>query len=590
MVAGQNPAKGEQQQPGMDPEAYKQPPFNIPQAPNHRAQAEHDKEQGHLDVPREENDMGAQQEGQEDSSDPYTKTHRRRHSSLAGLTRKDRPEPPGGMKELTEDDCYDRLAYGWPRRKKWAFLGVIAAIQVSMNFNTSVFPSAVAPLSEHFGISEQAARVGQCVYLVLYSFGCELWAPWSEEFGRWPVLQLSMFLINIWQLPCAFAPNFGTIVVCRALGGLSTAGGSVTLGLIADLYEPDDQQWPLAFIVLSSCIGTSIGGVIGGPIQKYLSWHWFFYIQLIFGAAVQLVHFFTPECRSTILIDKEAKRRRKAAPGLEIYGPNELKAPRISLREAVRIWARPFEMFAREPIVLFLSLLSGFSDALIFIFLEGFAAVYKAWDFSALEAAWAVIPINVAYLVAYAAYLPWIHHYTRTRHKKGDDFAAERRMKILLFLAPLEPAGLIGFAWTSLGPAYGVHWAAPMVFSLLIGVANYAIYFSTVDYMIAAYGPYSASACGGNAFARDLLAGISAMFAVPMYEGIGSEFPTEWASTILAVLSCLVVVPVYVFYWKGPVIRRKSKFAQALAEDREAHGGRRVSQAGNLPYGEDPLA
>lgn len=51
-------------------------------------------------------------------------------------------------------------------------------------------------------------------------------------------------------------------------GGLSTAGGSVTLGLIADLYEPETQQFPLAFIVLSSTIGTSIGGVIGGPIER----------------------------------------------------------------------------------------------------------------------------------------------------------------------------------------------------------------------------------------------------------------------------------------------------------------------------------
>jgi hypothetical protein len=50
-------------------------------------------------------------------------------------------------------------------------------------------------------------------------------------------------------------------------GGLSTAGGSVTLGLIADLYEPETQHWPLCFIVLSSTIGTSIGGVIGGPIE-----------------------------------------------------------------------------------------------------------------------------------------------------------------------------------------------------------------------------------------------------------------------------------------------------------------------------------
>lgn len=47
-----------------------------------------------------------------------------------------------------------------------------------------------------------------------------------------------------------------------------------------------------------------------------------------------------------------------------------------------------------------------------------------------------------------------------------------------------------------------------------------------------------------------------------------------------------VVIPIYVFYWKGPVIRERSKFAQTLAADREAVGGRRVSKADNLPYPE----
>lgn len=173
-----------------------------------------------------------------------------------------------GKRELKEQDCYEILGYSWPRWKKWSYLAAVAFVQVSMNFNTSVFPNAVKPLSKAFEIGQQEARTGQMIYLVLYSIGCELWAPWSEEFGRWPILQLSMFLINIWQIPCALAPNWGTIVVCRGLGGLSTAGGSVTLGLIADVYERETQQFPLAFIVLSSCIGTSIGGVIGGPIER----------------------------------------------------------------------------------------------------------------------------------------------------------------------------------------------------------------------------------------------------------------------------------------------------------------------------------
>ena len=238
-----------------------------------------------------------------------------------------------------------------------------------------------------------------------------------------------------------------------------------------------------------------------------------------------------PESRSTILIDREAKRRRTSGEDPNVYGPNELKSPRISMKEAVKIWARPFEMFIREPIVLCLSLLSGFSDALIFTFLESFTAVYAAWDFGILALAWAVIPINLAYFIAYFSYWPWFWRDEAIRREKGNEgITPERRLKWLLYLAPLEPIGLFGFAWTSLGPPR-VHWIAPMIFSTLIvrldsqqrrlpvpkltnlqGIANFAIYFSSVDYMIAAYGVYSASATGGNAFARDFLAGIAAMY------------------------------------------------------------------------------
>ncbi|KAJ5375985.1 hypothetical protein N7509_012871 [Penicillium cosmopolitanum] len=508
--------------------------------------------------------------------------------------------PSTEKRELKEEDAYDVLGYCWPRWKKWSYLAAVAFVQVSMNFNTSVYPNAVKPLAAAFDISEQHARTGQMAYLVTYSIGCELWAPWSEEFGRWPILQLSMFLINIWQIPAGLAPNWGTIVVARALvchsqsstfmslsyanqsqGGISTAGGSVTLGLIADIYEPDNQQFPLAFIVLSSCIGTSIGGVIGGPIERFLTWEWFFWIQLIFGGVTQAIIFFMPESRSTILLDKEAKRRRESGEDPNVYGPNELKNPRISLKEAGKIWMRPFRMLLTEPIVFCLSLLSGFSDALIFTFLESFAIVYEqGWGFGILAQAWAVIPINLAYFITYFTYFPWFWRDEKIRQTKGNDaLVPERRMKWLLFLAPFEPIGLFGFAWTSFGKERGIPWIASMIFSTMVGIANYAIYLSSVDYMIAAYGPYSASACGGNAFARDLLAGISAMYATPMYNNIGNKWHVEYASTVLACLSCVVVAPIYVFYWKGPQIRAKSKFASALAEDRKQNEGRRVSKA-----------
>jgi hypothetical protein len=181
---------------------------------------------------------------------------------------------------LTEDDCYEELGFCFPTWKKWTILSVIFIVQVSMNFNTSLYSNAIGGMTKEFGISSQAARCGAMVFLVLYAFGCELWAPWSEELGRWPVLQLSLFLVNIWQLPVALAPNFGTVMAGRALGGLSSAGGSVTLGMVADMWESDEQQYAVAFVVFSSVGGSVLGPIVGGFVEQYAYWYVFVPIYL----------------------------------------------------------------------------------------------------------------------------------------------------------------------------------------------------------------------------------------------------------------------------------------------------------------------
>ncbi|KAJ5758916.1 hypothetical protein N7520_006072 [Penicillium odoratum] len=479
--------------------------------------------------------------------------------------------------ELKEWQCYDKLGYSYPWYKKWSIISVIFLVQLSMNWNASFYASSITLYSKHFKISEQAARVGQMDFLIAYAFGCEFWAPFSEEFGRWPIMQTSLLLVNIWQIPCALAPNFGTIVVCRLLGGLSSAGGSVTLGMVADMWEADDQQWAVAYVVLSSVTGSVLAPIVGGFVATYLDWHWNFWLQLILGGSVQILHLFVPETRCSILITREAKRRRKE--GNMVYSGDELKESRLTFRYILMIWARPFIMFLREPIVLCLSLFSGFSDALIFTFLQSYTPVYKQWGFSTIDTGLAFIPILVGYLIAYFSFLPWILHHNHMRAKDPDGLQPETRLYWLLWVAPLLAIGLFGFSWTSLGPPH-VHWIAPMIFSCLIAIANYSIYMATVDYMIASYGPYAASATGGNGFARDFLAGVAAMYSIPMYSNMGTTHKLEWPSTLLGFLAIIFTIPIYVFYWYGPRIREKCPFAQTLASDRKK-AGRRVSQCGS---------
>ena len=243
--------------------------------------------------------------------------------------------------ELTDNDAWDKLGYSFPTWRKWQILGVVFIIQISMNMNASLYANGVSRIAEEHGVSKQVARIPQMAFLVAYGFGCELWAPWSEEYGRWPIQQLSLFLVNIWQIPCALSKNLATYIVCRTLGGLSTAGGSVTLGVLADMWEPDEQEYAVAFLVLSSVGGSVVGAVVGGFVEEYLSLPWIFWMQLIVGGATQLLHAVcNPETRSTVLLDREAKRRRKTGEDPNIYGPNEIRERKITPKEFATIFGR----------------------------------------------------------------------------------------------------------------------------------------------------------------------------------------------------------------------------------------------------------
>jgi hypothetical protein len=350
-----------------------------------------------------------------------------------------------------------------------------------------------------------------------------------------------------------------------------------------------------AFIVFSSVGGSVLGPIVGGFVEQYLAWRWAIWIQLIFGGATQIVHFFfVPETRSTIMMDRIAKKRRaegdKIGKPVNVWGPNEITPykERFSAREILVTWIRPFRMFLTEPIVLVLSLLSGFSDALIFMFIQSFALVYDQYEFTPSQIGLAFLSIGIGYFIAWISFIPAIKRNLKQRANKPDDEHAqyESRLWWLLWTAPCLPIGLIGFAWTSTGPP--IPWVVSMIFAAIVGIANYAIYMATIDYMICAYGPYSASATGGNGWARDFLAGVLTLPATPFFQNIpSSSNPNHlaYASTILFCISFVLVAAVYVIYWKGPVLRKRSPFAQQLSAAREEVGtGRRVSAVPGL-YG-----
>lgn len=97
---------------------------------------------------------------------------------------------------------------------------------------------------------------------------------------------------------------------------------------------------------------------------------------------------------------------------------------------------------------------------LIFIFLESYGPVFQQWGFETYQVGLAFIPIMVAYFLAWAMFLPWIRRDELKRRKDPSSVNPESRLFWLVCTVLLEPIGLFGFAWTSLGPSKSVHWVS----------------------------------------------------------------------------------------------------------------------------------
>lgn len=92
----------------------------------------------------------------------------------------------------------------------------------------------------------------------------------------------------------------------------------------------------------------------------------------------------------------------------------------------------------------------------------------------------------------------------------------------------------------------------------MFGLGLYMIILGILNFVVASYQTYAASALAGVILIRNLFGAGFPLFVSGMYANLG----TEWASSILAFLSLLLVPIPYLFFYKGKAIRLRSPWAR----------------------------
>ncbi|ADM08255.1 permease [Parvularcula bermudensis HTCC2503] len=157
-----------------------------------------------------------------------------------------------------------------PRR---ALVFIFITVLLSMIGVGIILPVMPALLTDLTGFAEGESARLYGYLMFAYAAMQFLFSPvigaLSDQYGRRPVILVSLFFYGIDFLLMAFVPTFGWLVLGRLLSGATAATFSTAGAFIADVSPPEKRAQNFGIIGAAFGLGFIIGPVLGGLAAAY---------------------------------------------------------------------------------------------------------------------------------------------------------------------------------------------------------------------------------------------------------------------------------------------------------------------------------
>ncbi|KAJ4124972.1 hypothetical protein NW768_009313 [Fusarium equiseti] len=489
---------------------------------------------------------------------------------------------------LNEDGYVDfspgdiRNPHNWSTPRRWAVTFSAVLLVLNATFASSSPSGCFPSMARHFGVSELVAGLTITLFLLGYCAGPLIFAPLSEVYGRRWIFYITFTLYLVFNFLCAWAPNFGALLVGRFLTGtFVSAPLSNAPGVLADLWSPLERGNAMAGFSAMVWVGPALGPVIAGFLELKKDWQWSFYVLLWLGGATAIIMLTIPETHAPTLLKKKARRIRKAKiPGYEnVKSQTEDTDQSLSTVYKIAL-TRPF-------VILFdtISFLCAVYMSVVYTLLYMLFSIYpivfqekRGWNSGVGE-----LPLIGTVIGAFIGGGVVLID-TRIRKKKIEQGGKEMEPEDRLPLAMIGGVGfavtMFWFAWTA--EYNSIHWIVPTIAGTLLATSLMLIFVAYLTYLVDVYLMYAASAIAANTIARSACGAAAPLFTNQMFDALGVG---GGGSLIGGVATILAVIP-FLFYKYGKQIRVRSKFAptkdkKAMKEKDEEQGSGNDNGDGN---------
>ncbi|KZV63930.1 MFS polyamine transporter [Peniophora sp. CONT] len=453
--------------------------------------------------------------------------------------------------------------HNWSKKYRWFLTLICSLLTVNVTFASSAPTPSSKLIMQYFGVSVEVTDLVTSLFLFGYCVGPIFWGPGSEVFGRRPVFILAMTCYTLFILGQALAHNTATLLVTRFLSGffacapLTNAGG-----VIVDIWDPVMRGTASALFVSMVFLGPVLGPLVSGFIvQTTGDFRWVFWVMFIFAAVCSaLTVVFLPETYGPRILELRAIRLRREDPvkNQDLYAEAEKHGWDFnSLLD--RTLKRPFKMLGGELILLLITIYHSVVYGVLYGLFEAVPIIFmEKRGFTVSQSGLAFIGVGIGVLLSGVVSISTSRMYPALVKVWRGFPPPEHRLYGAMIAGPAMVIGAFWLGWT--GAYSDVHWAAPAVSLIFIGMSVTLVFVSFISYLVDTYLMYAASALAANTIARSVVGAAFPLFTTQMYHGMG----IQWASTLIGLVA-LVLAPIpFLFFKYGARIRASSKFAPGV--------------------------
>ena len=181
-------------------------------------------------------------------------------------------------------------------------LGVLSAFGP---FVVDLYLPSLPQLAQFFDTTASMTQLTLTTAMIGLAVGQLLLGPMSDKFGRKIPLIISLLIYIISTILLIFSPNIETMIVLRAVQGLSSAGSVVISRAVAtDLYCGREMTRFFGLLMTINGIAPIISPILGSLLLEYIGWKGVFFFLAIIGIVVLL---FCLRLKESLIIEKRLK-------------------------------------------------------------------------------------------------------------------------------------------------------------------------------------------------------------------------------------------------------------------------------------------